>query len=823
MFFIPFGYEVAQSVARYLIHQPCEGYVLVPNSFFAKSLQQALLRLTREDHKVRSIPKIINLEGLDTVVLALSLGLNLPAHTFFKYHERLLRLVSFFADKTSETVISHAIKKATFYGNLGQEFMKDGAGSLLMYSQHHKSWLDNSTLESLGLKDFQDALHAGFFDQDTWIYHVLSELERYIACQGLPVPITLIMTPPYSSVSLAKALDKDPLGQVICIEDMNNISKEFQDIDACVIPYICCIQDKQNPVYSEFLTLEHEATYVASLIREHMKPKVSIAVVTDDSFFIEHLKRVLLCEGLMSPQSVSVPFSQTLAGQAIQKTCHLLSEPSLRSLLMLFEVGHCPQNLEARKLIFQKTVNLQEILPKKVEGAHSIQYWIMRHQSLLKDRGYLSDDETLEEIDRYFQVLSTHLVDVVCVSEEYTMLCEFLIKIYPSLVPRKPSPVEFISSAHAVSFVGDVVILASLSEGVWGRKGQDWLSTTVRDALNLPNSETQSNLGEARFLRAMEGRIVYLTRHRLEDGRELDPFWGLEKIRSELVVKEAPSTLSMVARRYDKRPEPRPLAIYRPKRLSISDMGLLIRDPYGFYAKKILKLTPFLLDPDTSQPFYKGQMIHNIVHKALSDPMYEAKSTDERQRILRDKWRQKIDEQSISQTSCVFWTQEFDHIAQWFSRSPLEGAYVCEHKGNYRFMLGADIFHIHGIADRIDWNEGKLWIIDYKTGALPSRRDIESAYHPQLFLEALMAWKKGFGLAKPSEVIVQLWHLKGTSSRISFTKTMDEELCNQAEHTLKRFLSYYGETKIPYVSLESKRSIFREYYHLERFDYGCRF
>jgi ATP-dependent helicase/nuclease subunit B len=66
-------------------------------------------------------------------------------------------------------------------------------------------------------------------------------------------------------------------------------------------------------------------------------------------------------------------------------------------------------------------------------------------------------------------------------------------------------------------------------------------------------------------------------------------------------------------------------------------------------------------------------------------------------------------------------------------------------------------------ADRIECApDGRLAIIDYKTGALPKRKDMELGFTPQLPLEAAMAAAGGFdGIAGAAVDILQFWRLTG--------------------------------------------------------------
>ena len=79
---------------------------------------------------------------------------------------------------------------------------------------------------------------------------------------------------------------------------------------------------------------------------------------------------------------------------------------------------------------------------------------------------------------------------------------------------------------------------------------------------------------------------------------------------------------------------------------------------------------------------------------------------------------------------------------------------------------------IGGKIDRIDEKEGKLEIIDYKTGRVLDQRDIDKSL--QLTVYALAAADKGIYGKKPEEVILTFYFLENTEKRS--TKRTTEQL-----------------------------------------------
>jgi ATP-dependent helicase/nuclease subunit B len=119
-------------------------------------------------------------------------------------------------------------------------------------------------------------------------------------------------------------------------------------------------------------------------------------------------------------------------------------------------------------------------------------------------------------------------------------------------------------------------------------------------------------------------------------------------------------------------------------------------------------------------------------------------------------------------TLATFWWPRFVAIAGWFvARERVRRSAVmplaAECKGSLTIAAPAGPFVLTARADRIDRRaDGRLEIIDYKTGGLPDRRDVDLGYAPQLPLEAAIAAAGGFADVPAAEVAgLSYWRLTG--------------------------------------------------------------
>src|SRR4029450_5874135 len=90
----------------------------------------------------------------------------------------------------------------------------------------------------------------------------------------------------------------------------------------------------------------------------------------------------------------------------------------------------------------------------------------------------------------------------------------------------------------------------------------------------------------------------------------------------------------------------------------------------------------------------------------------------------------------------AFWWPRFQRLARWFIATERArrsaGTKLLGSEINGAVKFGA--LTIEARADRIDEIEPGGWeIIDYKTGRVPSPKELEGLFAPQLLLEAAMA------------------------------------------------------------------------------------
>jgi ATP-dependent helicase/nuclease subunit B len=328
----------------------------------------------------------------------------------------------------------------------------------------------------------------------------------------------------------------------------------------------------------------------------------------------------------------------------------------------------------------------------------------------------------------------------------------------------------------------ELVILGGLNDGIWPSlpAADPWLNRKMRKDAALLLPERQIGLSAHDFQQAIAAPRVVLTRAlRNAEAETVPSRWlnrltnlmnglpenngpqALEAMRARgnvwldlAVALEEPSEEMRADPRLQpaKRPAPRPPVSARPEKLSLTRIETLIRDPFAIYARYVLGLLP--LDPLHQSPNARdrGIVVHEVLERFVKMRPLEESYLEARARLLTIA-REVLLEETPFPSARTLWLAKLDRAADHFlTQDSKHGgtALAVETQGALR--LGALPFTLFGTPDRIDrLPDGRLHLIDYKTGAPPSE-DKQAQFAKQLLLAAVMAEKGGFSELGPSSV-----------------------------------------------------------------------
>lgn len=361
----------------------------------------------------------------------------------------------------------------------------------------------------------------------------------------------------------------------------------------------------------------------------------------------------------------------------------------------------------------------------------------------------------------------------------------------------------------------DVVILGGLNEGTWPAEAaaDPWLSRPMTRALGLPTPEQRIGQAAHDFCQALGADEVVLTRAEKVDGTPTVPSRWLLRLqalagplpggRHPWLAWEAKLNASETAAPWPA-PEPRPPLEARPRRLSVTGVEAWMRDPYAVYARYILRLRPLdKLDGDPGAA-ERGTFVHKALESALKN--LPGPGGVDFESILehgRAAFGPALDRPAVA----AFWWPRFEAIARWFWERQAERVarpVGVEIAGELVVPGVTPDFTLTATADRIDrLADGRLEIIDYKTGQPPSAPQVAAGFAPQLPLEGLMAARGAFDDLPAAEVAaLTFWHLTGKFGEPASERAIKDVTAEitKAEAGLAHLIAAFDKPDTAYLS-----------------------
>ena len=396
----------------------------------------------------------------------------------------------------------------------------------------------------------------------------------------------------------------------------------------------------------------------------------------------------------------------------------------------------------------------------------------------------------------------------------------------------------------------DLTILGGLNEGVWPpvARTDAFLNRPMRAAMGLSPPERRIGQSAHDFSMLMGMPEIVLTRAARVEGspaiasrfvRRLKAYAGdglwrqavtrgdeyarFARLLDETPVHERPEPIA--------RPEPKPPVVLRPVSLGITEIETLYRDPYAIHAKRILKLDA--LGDRLPIPSYgeRGTLIHEALGQFIA--LYPGELPEQPLHRLIEIGESVFAQFDDNLDVQTFWWPRFKRIAAWFvdwegrRRQDSLTPHV-ERDGRLEFTLDdGSVFVLRGRADRIDVHaDGRVSIVDYKTGTPPRKDDVLLGVSPQLTLEAAMVRLGAFAGVSAEAGTRSLAYIKLTGSESEPGKEMPidpapsspDDLADRHLTDLTSHLSRYRNADKGYLSQRIPKAVsfVNPYDHLAR-------
>lgn len=389
----------------------------------------------------------------------------------------------------------------------------------------------------------------------------------------------------------------------------------------------------------------------------------------------------------------------------------------------------------------------------------------------------------------------------------------------PSL-EKSPVMLANLENSPLMSF--DALIISSLDkEFVPGpAKTTCFFNNEVRHDLGLPSSLHKQTRLYAHFRRLLEAApLVLLTHRQYDQGEDIICSPWLELLNAfhklayntELVDAQLDALVSDQRTRITtcdddtlpsivKQPAISVPQTLMPEKISASKHQLLLDCPYQYFIKQCLALAPTEEIKLAMQKSDYGTRVHECLQafhggkKGMPGPFVKKLTEQTRQEAI------EILEEISSQVFAADLEDNFQHrgwLKKWTNIIPQYIDWQIKHT-SHRQIHSVEVNHtmehffneigLNGIIDRIDTDSEGLSIIDYKTGFIPTKKQVEQGEDVQLPFYALLCENH------LNVNIKQVEYMALTDSKVGSTNCISGEKLDQLKHdTSERLQTMLGQ------------------------------
>ncbi len=319
----------------------------------------------------------------------------------------------------------------------------------------------------------------------------------------------------------------------------------------------------------------------------------------------------------------------------------------------------------------------------------------------------------------------------------------------------------------------DTVVLAGLEEGVWpAAAGLDpFLSRPMRAAIDLPSPERRIGLSAHDFAQAAaapEVVLVHTERRggqpsvksrwlwrletlvgggRTEDGKART-LPGRPDIEAWARALDAAPVAPPPTLRSAPRPQPRPPVAARPMNMSVTRVEEWVRDPYATYARYVLDLRQMSRPDERVDARIRGTAIHHAIE--VFARQWETEGARDGVRRFADLYLDALKREGMPRAGLARERPLAEGAGRFMvafetERRQTGRRVFVEERAKLTVPTLAGNFILEAKADRLEVGDNRLTVIDFKTGAAPTQKQVRLGFAAQLPLTAAMAVRGAFG------------------------------------------------------------------------------
>ena len=549
-----------------------------------------------------------------------------------------------------------------------------------------------------------------------------------------------------------------------------------------------CSDKLDNCVLIECVRESEEAAIAANIAKRAVLDNKSVLIITPDAAGNQRIKSE------MARLNINADFSSGISGNMTDVG---------RAILNLFDFWIEKNSSEYDKLYAKADNNIFNMLVNFVDENDKNVF-----QPML-------DTENEQDVSIWLSI--KNMSDILCangivlnIRDARAFVADAIGSV--SIRPNVPEVcrVCVLGTIESRMQTADVVILTGLNEGMFPSTGYEnaWLPRVIAQKIGLPSPNRKVSLMALDFMNLSCGREVYWLRSKQSGGNLTTESRFLSRVRVAVGdIKQGKDILESVRKQDDVKLNPLDYSAPTPpidrSDVYVTEIELLIHNPYAFYAKHILRLRPvddYWILPD-------ARNFGNLVHETIEN----AKTFDSevliREMDLRAK--QVLDKDSVL---FYFWHKRFCEIAPFIENYMKSGGQK-EISGSAR-IAGRNV---RARADMI-WDG---IVLDIKTGSAPTKKQLLDGTMPQLPLEGYIMQSGGFPI-KMKDVsmtpILQFLQLKnGDLNLFEYSESVAQEMIDNTVQKVKElFGQYSGNTVVGYEYRESVGDKYHEWDDLAR-------
>ena len=375
----------------------------------------------------------------------------------------------------------------------------------------------------------------------------------------------------------------------------------------------------------------------------------------------------------------------------------------------------------------------------------------------------------------------------------------------------------------------DRMILAGLEEGVWPNAAptDPFLSRPMRKALGLPPPERRLGQTAQDFVQAAcadEAILVHSERRGGQPAVKSRWLWRLEMLTRGANADDTPVELERPSHHLDqaraldvparatpdyaRRPAPRPPVERRPRELPVTGVERWVRDPYAIYARYVLNLRQMDRPGQSAEAMARGNAVHKAVERltvSWPEVLPEDCADQLETLLLEELGHHGFEDAAMAREAplarnCARW------LSGWEAERRARKIHIrVEEKVEMWVPAPAGPFKLTAKADRIELSATGAAVLDFKTGQIPSPKQVKSGFSPQLTLTGAILAEAGLsdtGPVPPEE----LTYVRVVGRKVpgqAAVRALGEEavaLSEAALDGLKTRIARFDDPDTPYLS-----------------------